>query len=71
MSAKSDYKKRLDELASQAREQDWRVEPTSNGHVRFIPPEKDRQIVVASGTTTDHRTAANLLSQLRRSGFRD
>ncbi len=69
--SKSDYRKRLNELTSQAQEQDWKVLPTNNGHVKFIPPDKEQEIVIAPGTTTDHRAAANVLSQLRRSGFRD
>ena len=71
MSNKSDYRKRLNELTSQAQAQDWVVQLTQNGHVKFIPPDKEREIVIAPGTTTDHRTSANVLSQLRRSGFRD
>ena len=69
--SRNDYKKRLDELTSQARNQDWTVTPTHSGHMKFIPPEKDKPLVIAAATTTDHRAAANLLSQLRRSGFRD
>ncbi len=69
--SRNDYKKRLEELASQAREQNWTVVPTNSGHVKFIPPEKDKSLVIAAATTTDHRAAANLLSQLRRSGFQD
>lgn len=69
--SRNDYKKRLEELASQARDQDWTVMPTNSGHVKFVPPEKDKPLVIAAATTTDHRAAANLLSQLRRSGFRD
>lgn len=69
--SRNDYKKRLAEFSSQAQNQDWRVEPTNSGHVKFIPPEKDKPIVIAAATTTDHRAAANLLSQLRRSGFQE
>lgn len=68
--SKSDYKKRLNDFASQARDQGWDVEPTTN-HIKFIPPDKSKPLVIAAATTTDHRAAANLLSQLRRSGFQD
>lgn len=69
--SKSDYRKRLNELSSQAQAQDWTVLPTNSGHFKFIPPDKEKPLVIAAATTTDHRAAANLLSQLRRSGFID
>lgn len=67
--SRNDYRKRLEQLAAQARDQNWTVTPTGGGHLKFIPPEKDKPLVIAAVTTTDHRAAANLLSQLRRSGL--
>jgi hypothetical protein len=47
------------------------VEPTRNGHVQLIPPDKQYEIVHAPGTSSDHRGFANVLAQLRRSGYQD
>lgn len=66
-----DYRKRLNKLSSQAQEQGWTVQQTDSGNFRFIPPDKKREIVIAAGTAFDPRVADNVLSELRRSGFRD
>ena len=68
---KPDYRKRLNKLSSQAQEQGWSVQQTEVGNFKFIPPEKDREIVIASGTAFDPRVADSVLFELRRSGFRD
>lgn len=68
---KPNYRKRLTELSSQAQGQGWSVEQTANGNFRFVPPAKDREIVIASGTAFDPRVADSVLFELRRSGFRD
>ncbi len=66
-----DYRKRLNKLSAQARGQGWSVEQTVNGNFLFVPPAKDREIVIAAGTAFDPRVADSVLSELRRSGFRD
>lgn len=50
-----------------AKAQGWRVEFTKKNHVRFLSPTG--QMVVTSGTPSDHRTVANLIGQLRRQGL--
>jgi hypothetical protein len=65
----SDYKKRLKTLISAAEEQQWNVSKTSGGHWRFVPPDKQQNIVIAPATTRDHRAVANLEADLRRSGL--
>lgn len=56
-------------LARDAREQGWDVSRTNKGHWRFIPHDSSKPIVVASGTPSDWRSYANLMAQLKRSGF--
>jgi hypothetical protein len=48
--------------------QDWAVEQTSQGHLKFIPPDKNKRQIVTSGTPSDYRAINNFLSDLRRSG---
>jgi hypothetical protein len=52
-----------------AREQGWRVELTTKGHVRYIPTDKSKKIVIHGGTPSDHRSTRNLIAALRRSGL--
>ncbi len=65
----SDYKKRLKALISAAESQQWAVSKTRGGHWRFVPPDKQRHIVIAPATTRDQRAVANLEADLRRSGL--
>lgn len=67
----ADYKKKMTGLIEVLRGEGWRVEPTRNGHVRLIPPDTGQKIVHAPGTSSDHRGFANVLAQLRRSGYQD
>ena len=53
-----------------AKKQGFVVQRTKKGHLQFIPPDKTKPIVVASGTPSDHRELQNLLSRLRRSGLK-
>lgn len=52
-----------------ARKQGFRVERTSKGHIRFVPPDPTKAIVIASGTPSDTRAIHNLVARLRRSGL--
>lgn len=65
----ADYKKRLKSLISTAQSANWVVTLTNNGHWRFVPPDKDKSIVIAPGTASDHRAIANLEAELKRSGL--
>jgi hypothetical protein len=57
------------DIADLARHQGWRIEQTKKGHWRFIPPN-DGEIVITSGTPSDHRTCNNFRSRMKRSGLR-
>jgi hypothetical protein len=59
----------LRNLERAAREQGWRTEKTTRGHLRWIPPDREKPIVIGSGTPGDRRAINNFLAQLRRSGF--
>lgn len=52
-----------------ARDQGWRIERTSAGHLKFLHPDPAQGTVIASGTPGDQRAIKNLLAQLRRRGF--
>lgn len=62
-------KKTLRTYRRAAEEQGWRVEETKSGHLRFIPADRSKPIVVASSTPSDARSVKNLRAQLRRSGL--
>jgi hypothetical protein len=57
------------ELEQAAQEQGWQTGRTRRGHLRWVPPDPTKPIVVGSGTPGDHRAMKNFLAQLRRSGF--
>jgi predicted RNA binding protein YcfA (HicA-like mRNA interferase family) len=58
-----------EEVKKAARGQGWSVEATKKGHVRLVPPDKTKPIVVGSGTPGDYRAVKNLLAQAKRSGL--
>jgi len=49
--------------------QGWQVGRTARGHIRFVPPDASKKIVIGSGTPSDARSISNLLAELRRQGF--
>lgn len=61
----SDYKA----LAPALDQQNWTVEPTSNGHVKAYPPDKGRPIVCYSPSSRNARSFKNTVARLRKSGF--
>jgi hypothetical protein len=61
-------KKELKEIVREAERQDWRVETTKKGHLRFYAPDGET-LVTSGGTPSDHRALANLIARLRRHGF--
>lgn len=65
----ADYKKQLKSLVAAAEDANWDVSKTSGGHWRFVPPDKEHQIVIATATTRDPRAVVNLQASLRRSGL--
>lgn len=60
---------RLNDLIRAAEEQGFEVRRTKKGHWQFKPPDPNKQIVVLSGTPSDHRSERNALARLRRSGL--
>lgn len=52
-----------------AEDQGWTVKKLKSGHWQFIPADKTKRIVVASGTPSDYRSIKNLRSDLRRNGL--
>lgn len=52
-----------------AREQGWTVEPTRKSHVRFVPPEPDRSIVICSSTPRSPWAIRDAIRELKRSGL--
>ena len=60
----------LRKLAQQAVKQGWRVEKTSGGHLRWLPPGGRRIVVTPSTGKMSGHGAANVIADLRRSGLR-
>lgn len=58
------------EILSALKAQGWRLCGGGRRHLKAIPPDRSKEIVVTSSTPSDHRALMNWLSQLRRSGFR-
>jgi hypothetical protein len=54
--------------AQQARKAGWTVTHTRNGHLAWKPPTG--QTVYSPSTPSDHRSVANVLGKLRRSGLK-
>ena len=50
--------------------QGWRVDVTNGGHLRCVPPDPARAIVITGSTPSDHRATKHWITQLRLSGFR-
>lgn len=57
------------EIRKRALAQGWRVEPTSGGHIRFVPPDPRHSHVIASSTPSCGRALKHLVSDLKRRGF--
>lgn len=57
-------------LIDAAREQEWRVDLTDGGHVRFLSCNRNVRPIYTSQTPSDWRAMRNLKSKLRRSGLR-
>ena len=59
----------LRDIQRAAKEQGWDVGRTKKGHLKFVPPDLTKHIVIEAGTPSDWRAVNNLLSQLKRQGF--
>ncbi len=70
MSRRRSFKGPYQDIVDAALEQEWRVERTSKNQIQFFPPPPSKVIITASGTPSDWRAIKNLLSHLRREGFR-
>lgn len=57
----------VDKLIRQLRAYGWHVDTTSRGHWKLTSPAG--QVVIASGTPSDHRALKNLMAQLKRAGY--
>ena len=58
----------LDHVIREALAQGWQHDLTTRGHHQFFAPN-GRDIVVASGTPSDHRAFNNFMAQMKRKGF--
>lgn len=59
----------MKKLISLAKSQGWSVTKTGSNHIRFLPPQPDKPIVIGSSTPSDPRSMSNLKAQLKRSGL--
>ena len=57
------------EIEKAAREQGWQIGTTKKGHLRWVPSDPTKPIVIAGGTPSDVRAIKNFLAQLKRSGL--
>lgn len=61
--------KNLRKVIRAARHQGWVVEPTRNGHLKFVPPNPEQRILFTGSTPSDHRGRTNFRKDLERSGL--
>jgi hypothetical protein len=59
----------LRDVEKAAKQQGWRVDRTTKGHVKFTPSDPTVPPEVFSGTPSDWRAIHNLLAALKRKGF--
>jgi len=52
-----------------ARAAGWIVERTRCGHIRWVPPDRSKPVIVTGSTPSDHRSRMNLRADLRRHGL--
>lgn len=58
----------IDHVIREALAQGWQHDLTTRGHHQFFAPN-GRDIVVTSGTPSDHRSFNNFMAQMKRKGF--
>lgn len=59
----------LIDLKKTAKAQGWLVEKTSKNQNKFTPPDKTKEIVIASGTPSDRNALKIITKMLVRSGL--
>ncbi len=62
-------RKEVKTLVDEAVKQGWRSKVLSSGHVQLFSPDR-RTIVTVPGTPSGPRWRDNVISQLRRGGFK-
>lgn len=62
--------KDLHPLIDAAREQGWRVETTSNGHLKFLSKDRSVSPVFGPWTPSDTRSVRNVTTKLRHAGLK-
>lgn len=63
--------KELHPIIDAAREQGWRVELTSGGHLRFLPRDRSEPPVYGPSTPSEYRSVKNVVGKLRRAGLQN
>lgn len=63
--------KELHPLIDAARDQGWRVQVTSNGHLKFLPKDRSVSPVFGPSTPSDYRSVKNVRTKLRKAGLSD
>lgn len=56
-------------VVREATRQGWTIEFARRGHLKLIPPDPSKQIVVIHATPSDHRAIKNVIAVMRRTGF--
>lgn len=60
-------RKAIDDLVKDLKDQGWRIEMTANAHLKCIPPDKTKRIIIGS-CSEDPRALRNFKADLRRQG---
>lgn len=61
--------KELQEAEAAALLAGWKIEVTGGSHLKWIPPDKTKPVVISPSTPSGHRERANTIARLRRSGL--
>lgn len=63
------HRKDVLKLVRHARAHGWSVRTTGSGHLKLVPPDKNRSFLVISKTPSDRRAYLNIRAALRRRGL--
>lgn len=61
--------KELQEAEAAALLAGWKIEVTGSSHLKWIPPDRTKPVVISPSTPSGHRERANTIARLRRSGL--